>query len=83
MRLGFNHGDGKIGPVAQQIIGAFLRAAAGRAASEEDTPVGQGALLVDGVRRGIPASGLEPGDDELAAGVGFVQWHAALLIPSS
>ena len=74
--LGFDHSDGEVGSVAQQVIGAFLPAAPGRAAGKEDAPVGQGALLVDGVRRGIPAGGLELGNDEPAAGIGFVQWHA-------
>ena len=33
-------------------------------------------LGLDGMRRGIPAGGLELGDDEPAAGIGFVQRHA-------
>ena len=75
-RLGFDHGDGEVGTVAQQVIGAFLLSAAGRATGEKNPPLGKGALLVDGVRRVIPARGLKLGNDEFAAGIGFVQWHA-------
>ena len=74
-RLGLDHRNRKVGPVAQQVVGAFLSSAAGRAADEEDAPVGKSALLVNSVWRGVPAGGLECGHNKCAAGVGFSQHH--------
>lgn len=68
--------------VPLEAVRAFAAGAERRLADEvfadgNDAAVRDGALLRDGVRLVVPADGLQPGDDELAAGVGLIQQMAA------
>ena len=78
--LGLDDGEGEIARVAQEVVDALRRLADEALADGNDAPVGDGALLGDGMGFVVPACGLELGDDVLSAGVGFGERH---VFPSS
>lgn len=57
-RLGLGDGDGKIAGVTQEVVGALAFFAVGLGAAHDDAPVGEAALLGNGVRVRVPASRL-------------------------
>jgi len=70
--FGLDHREREVARVAQQVIDTLGWPADEALARRHDAPVSDGALLGDRVRLGLPAGGLEFGDDELSTGVGFV-----------
>ena len=75
--LGLDHGDGDVGGVAEDVVGALAGATACLLAGDDDASVGEGALRVDPVGLVLPAGRLELRLDVQATGVGFVVAHAA------
>lgn len=69
--LRLHHSKRKIARVTQQVIHALGRLTDETIAHWDDTTVRNGPLLRNRVQLGIPACGLQLGDDELAAGICF------------
>ena len=83
-RLGFEDGQREIALVTQEVIHAAGRLADKALAHRHDAAVRDGALLGDGMRLAVPACGLQPGHNELSAGVGFGQRHGfTLVVPNN
>ena len=78
--LRFHHRDGKIWPIAQQVVRPLLPAAPSLATGKDNPTVRERALLVHGVRGRVPARGLQPGNDEFPAGIGFRQSHGSVIL---
>jgi len=70
--LGLDDRQWEVARVAQQVVDALGWPADEPLARRHDAPIGDRPLLGDRVRLGLPARGLQLGDDELPAGVGFV-----------
>jgi hypothetical protein len=68
---GLDHREREVAPVSQKEVHALRRLAHKAAADRDDAAICDGSLLSDGVRIGVPASGLEGGHDVPAAGIGF------------
>ena len=69
--LRLDHGESEILAVAQQVVGPPATAPPRLAPHEENPPVREGPLLLDGMGCVVPAGSLEPGNDEEAASVSF------------
>ncbi|MFZ0638213.1 MAG: hypothetical protein WAN33_01050 [Candidatus Acidiferrales bacterium] len=67
--FGFNDGDSKIRPIAEEIIGSFLLTTDCAAASNDDPAIGESSLLVDVVVG--PAGSVQLREDILSTSVGF------------
>ena len=74
-------GDWEVQTVPEKIVRPLLLASARLAADEHDPAVGEGPLLVDGVRTVVPTRCLQPGNDVIPAGIGLV--HPDFIRPSS
>ena len=74
--LGLDHGNGDVGGVAEDVVGALAWAAARLLAGHDDAPVGERALRVDAVRFVLPPGRLELRLDVQAASISFVAAHA-------
>lgn len=70
--LGLDHGNRKIGTVAQNIVRALLLAPARPAADNDDPAIRERPLLVDCMGPIIPTRRLQLRDDKFAAGIGLV-----------
>lgn len=75
-RLSLHDCNWKVGIEFEQVVGAFLLSPARFASYEDDLPIGESALFIDGVRRLIPTGGLKLWNHKLPAGVSFVIRHA-------
>lgn len=67
--LRFNNGDGKIRPIAEEIVGSFLLAADRAVAGHNDTAIGESTLLVDVIVR--PTRRVELREDVFPTSIGF------------
>jgi len=81
-RLGLDDRDGHVRPIAEDVVGPLPRTAAAPLAGDDDTAIGEGDLLVEPVRLGVPPSGLKPGNDKTSTSVRFVRHDLLLRSPS-
>lgn len=70
--LGLDDGNGKIGTVAEDVIGPLARTAATAPPDNDNPAVGERDLFVDAIRLVVPACGLQLGHDIATACIGFV-----------
>jgi hypothetical protein len=76
-RFGFDHSDGQVGSISEQVVGAFSWPAAASTANDDNSAVRERDLLVEAVRFVIPARSLKLWDDVSTTGIGFVGHLAA------
>ena len=81
--LGFDKGDGDVGLVIEDAVGAFGFAARNKLSTNDDPPLGEADLLAN-LGHLIPTSLLYGGDDELCTDVAFSEEflvHGELTVP--
>ena len=70
--LGFDEGDGDVGLVVENVVGALGLAAGDQLAADDDPAFGERDLLAN-LGQDIPARLLDGGRDELRADVAFAE----------